>query len=229
MTAPLSRFDSLQSIVQQRTSIRAFRPDLVPEENIRDVFSLATRTPSNCNTQPWTVRIASGRTLKKLALALLTELEADQRSPDIPFNQDLYTQTYQERKFEHGKHLYGALSIERGDHAARWQKVIQRNMSFYDAPHVAFFYMPDWGNEREAADVGMFAQTVMLALTALGIGSCPQTSVSMFAEPIRRVLELDKSTKLLFALSFGYEDTTQPGSRTVQERAPLAEILTFFD
>jgi nitroreductase len=229
LTIEPSRFECLKCIAQERTSIRYYRPDAVPEAVIRDVFALASRTPSNCNTQPWVVRIASGRSLEHLITALTAALDADQRSPDIPFNQHLYTPIYQERKFEHGKHLYGALGIDRGDHAARWQKVIQRNMSFYGAPHVAFFYIPDWGTEREAADVGMYAQTVMLGLTALGIGSCPQTSVSMFTEPIRRVLGLDQSTKLLFGLPFGYEDTSQPGSRTLQERVPLDDTVSFFD
>ena len=46
------------------------------------------------------------------------------------------------------------------------------NFRFFDAPVVAFFMLPDGFGLREACDLGMFTQTVMLGLTAQGLGSC---------------------------------------------------------
>ena len=45
----------------------------------------------------------------------------------------------------------------------------------FDAPVVAL--LPDGFGLREACDLGMFTQTVMLGLTAQGLGSCPQTAL----------------------------------------------------
>jgi hypothetical protein len=41
--------------------------------------------------------------------------------------------------------------------------------------------MPEPFNTREAADIGMYAQTLMLALTARGIASCAQGALGLFS------------------------------------------------
>ena len=39
--------------IQQRKSIRAFKPDPVPKEILKEILELALRAPSWANTQPW--------------------------------------------------------------------------------------------------------------------------------------------------------------------------------
>ncbi|MEO1173804.1 MAG: nitroreductase family protein, partial [Myxococcota bacterium] len=39
--------------VRARRSIRAFLPEPLPDREMREMFELAGRAPSNCNTQPW--------------------------------------------------------------------------------------------------------------------------------------------------------------------------------
>ena len=51
-------------------------------------------------------------------------------------------------------------ALVRSDRAA----ATLRNFALFDAPHVAFLFLPAWAGMREAADVGMYAQTLMLAL-----------------------------------------------------------------
>jgi hypothetical protein len=46
---------------------------------------------------------------------------------------------------------------------------------FYDAPHVAFLFMPKLGDGvRTAGDIGMYAQTFLLSLTARPFQRCPR-------------------------------------------------------
>src|SRR3546814_13673540 len=80
--------------------------------------------------------------------------------------------------------------------------------------------MPDWCGVREAADVGMFAQSLMLALTAHGLASCPQSSLSHYAAVVKRELNIPDDMRLLFGLSFGYEDPDHPSNlvRRSEER-----------
>ena len=89
--------------------------------------------------------------------------------------------------------------------------------------------MPDWCGIREACDVGMYAQNLMLSMRAHGLASCPQTILGYDAESVRRELDIDSRLKLLFGISFGYEDPKLPENRIVPERATLAEQLTFHD
>ena len=101
-----------------------------------------------------------------------------------------------------------------------------RNFRFFDAPAVAFFTLPTGFGLREACDLGMFAQTVMLGLTAHGLGSCPQTALAFLVNVIRPTLGLGDNEQLMFGMSFGYPtDTAVNEVRT--ERAALEDVVTF--
>src|SRR4029077_19663614 len=109
------------------------------------------------------------------------------------------------------------------------QRVVEGNVRFFGAPHAAFFFLPAWSNERQAADLGMFAQSVMLSFISHGIGTCPQTSLGMFSETVRRELGIGADYKLMFGMSIGYPDTSDPFCRIDQGRAPLDEVIEFRD
>src|SRR3546814_1824640 len=72
---------------------------------------------------------------------------------------------YRTRQIDAAKALFSATGVKREDLAAR-QESFLGNFRFFGAPPVAFLSMPDWCCVREAADVAMFAQSLMLALTA---------------------------------------------------------------
>lgn len=216
---------AFEALVHARKSVRAFRPDPVPRALIDHIVRLASQAPSNCNTQPWTVHIASGDVRNSIADALIAAGEANNQSPDIPYHWQTYPEDLRERQAEHLSHQQAALGIERTDPDGRMM-VRRANMNLFGAPHAAFLFIPAWSNEREAADLGLFAQTLMLALTAFGLASCPQTSVGLQAAPIKRILGIDSSMRLMFAISFGYEQTGARAARLEQRRLPLDAFLT---
>ena len=88
-------------------------------------------------------------------------------------------------------------------------------------------FLPEPFGLREAADLGMYAQTLMLAMTAHGLGSCPQTALSFQVDFIREQLGLDASNKLLFGLSFGYPDPDAPVNSCTTDRAALSDTVIF--
>ena len=51
---------SVTEALRGRCSVRAFLPDPVPDEVIREVFDVARLAPSNSNTRPWHVSVVSG-------------------------------------------------------------------------------------------------------------------------------------------------------------------------
>ena len=124
--------------------------------------------------------------------------------------------------------LYQALGIERGDKQGRLRAYL-RNLEFFGAPHAVFIFMPDWCDIREAVDVGMYAQNLMLAMQSHGLASCPQTILGYDADSVRRELDVEDDLKLLFGISFGYEDTSLPENQIVPDRAELHESVKFHE
>lgn len=211
-------------VVSRRRSMRDFKSDPVPREIIDSVFGTAQRAPSNCNTQPWFVHVVTGETLEQLRQDLPAKFAAGEIALDFPYDGQ-YEGVYKERQYASATALYDSLGIARDQKAERnaW---FMRNFSFFDAPAVAFFTLPTGFGLREACDLGMFAQTVMLGLTAHGLGSCPQTALAFLANVIRPALSLGDHEQLMFGMSFGYPTDTAVNEVTT-ERASLADVVTF--
>lgn len=224
-TLELEFADGLEQVLKSRKSIRAFRSDPVPEQLIDRALELARWSPSNCNTQPWRVHLVGGEAAERLRGELLADHAAGKMAPEIPYLMNQYPPDFQRRQIAHVMCQQTALGIAREDTEAR-AKLSRGNMAFWNAPHVAFLFMPAFGNEREAADVGAFGQSLMLACEALGFGSCPQTSLGMMASTIKRVLGVGDDVKLLYGLAIGYPDEGRPAARLEQERLPLEQFVT---
>lgn len=217
--------NAFSEVIKQRRSVRGFLPKAASAETLDSIFSLAARSPSNCNTQPWVTHIASGPALETLREKMVANTMEGKMSLDYPY-EPKYPGVYQERQFDAANQLYSAMDIKREDKAKR-EEVFMRNYQFFGAPHAAFLFFDERFGLREAADVGMYAQSLMLSITAHGLASVPQTSLGFHADLVREVLGIDSNYKLLFGISFGYEDTENPINNARTGRAELSEN-TFF-
>jgi len=212
-------------VVAQRRSLRAFLPEPVPQAELDEIFSTALRAPSNCNSQPWLVHVVSGEKLDALRGSLPKRFLAGELSLDFPYD-GKYEGVYKDRQYGAAQALYDALGIAREEKDLR-QQAFMRNFTFFDAPHLALLFLPEPFGLREAADLGMFAQTIMLGLTAHGLGSCPQTALSFHADYLREQLSIDASNKLMFGISFGRPAPDDPANKCVTDRAELGDVVTF--
>ena len=225
MSEPLSA--AFEQIVRQRRSVRGFTDQVVPRETLERIFSLAGRAPSNCNTQPWDSYVVSGNTIETLRERLPQALMAGDYSMDFEYS-GKYDGVYKERQYDAAAQLYNAMGIERSDREARTE-AFARNFEFFGAPHAVFLFLRGDFGMREAADLGMYAQTLMLGFTAFGLASCPQTALSFNARLVREVLAVNPDYKLLFGISFGYEDKQEPANQCRVGRAALEQLTHFLD
>ncbi|PIE37622.1 MAG: nitroreductase [Gammaproteobacteria bacterium] len=218
--------DAIKALLTTRRSVRAFLPKPVAREVLEQVLTLAACTPSNCNTQPWLIHVVSGEPLEALRKELPKRFAQNDLSLDYPYS-GVYEGVYKQRQYASAQALYAAQGIERGDKDAR-RASFMRNFEFFGAPHVAFIFMPAAFGIREAADVGMYIQTLLLAMHGAGLGACPQTSLGFLSDPVREQLDIDTDEKLLIGISFGYPDPHAPVNRCQTERAAMAENVRFY-
>jgi len=217
---------SVDEAIRFRRSVRGFLPREVPEEILRDVFALAQWAPSNCNVQPWMPHVVSGGALKRVREALVAAGMRDEPiKPDWPAD-GKFTGIYRERQVGAAQALYGAMGVARSDTVGRKMAYI-RNHAFFDAPHAVFIFMPAPFDTREATDIGMYAQTLMLALTSRGIASCAQGALGLFPDIVRRELGLPPQLKLLFGVSLGYEDRSTRANAARVGRADVDDVVRF--
>lgn len=220
---------SYSEVVRLRHSVRGFLPTEIPDMVLTEIIEEAQLTPSNCNTQPWCVHIVSGEKRKELSSALMHSLRAKQYSLDFTFDKNSYPEPYRTRAFQQGRDYYQALGVEREDVLSRTE-IVERNVRFFDAPHVALLFMPVAGdNVRVASDVGMYAQTFLLSLAARSYAGVPQAALSYFADTVRSVLNVSDDLKLLFGISFGIPDTAHCSNLYREGRVSTKENVTWHE
>ncbi|MFE7116385.1 nitroreductase [Streptomyces sp. NPDC057654] len=234
LTTPADLSGSAEKLIRGRHATRAFHPEAVSEDTMRAIFSLAGAAPSNSNAQPWRVEIVSGAARERLAEALQAAHAERRVSVDFPYSDDMYAPAHLTRRAAFGEQLYGALGIGRDDHEAR-AAYDAESLRFYGAPHAAFLFVTGNngvpgeapGGARLAADAGGYMQTLLLAMAAYGVASCPQGLLSFYADTVRSELQVDGDGQLLVGISFGYADDAAPVNRITTERAPLEAVATF--
>lgn len=221
-----------KKIVNSRRSVRAYLPKPIDEATLKSIFATAQQAPSNCNSQPWLSAVVSGEKIERLREMIPAAFINGDISMDFPYA-GKYEGVYRDRQFAAANAMYSAMGIAREDKATRDAQFF-KNFTFFGAPHVVFLFLPACfvtdsnTGVREAADLGMYAQTLMLSMTAHGVGSCPQTALSFTADSLRKELDISEDYKLMFGISFGYSDEEDASSGAITDRAALEDCVRFY-
>ncbi|MGH1576390.1 nitroreductase [Planktotalea sp.] len=219
----MTQFETLNSLLKNRHSCRAFHDAPVPREQIEQIISTAGRVPSWCNAQPWQVVVTDKAQTKVFHEALALHMQTESPAPDIPFPSS-YSGAHQARRRECGFQLYDAVGIEKGDRVASGKQMME-NFNFFGAPHVALVTSGAELGPYGAMDCGGFITAFTLAAEALGIASIPQAAIASYAPLVRSHFGIGEDRILLCALSFGYANTDHPANSFRTNRAELSEIF----
>jgi nitroreductase len=212
---------SLIDAIYARRSVRGYLDREVPREVLDRIFEIAQQSPSNCNVQPWKVYIATGALKDRLRDQMVANTASGvPPNPDYEYRGD-FVDEYRKRQVECAVALYSNMGIERGDKEGRMRAVL-RNFEFFDAPYIAFIGMDQKFGTTVAIDVGMWAQTLMLTMVAFGLHSCPMGTMRNYPDMVREAFGIEDGTKILFGISFGYEDTSVAANATRTTRDPIS-------
>ena len=219
---------TLEDLLRRRRSCRAFLTQFVERATIERLLTLAQRTPSWCNTQPWQVVVTGGGATAKLAQALFEHAGSNpEPEPDIPFPPG-YTGVYLQRRRVCGFQLYGALGIERGDRE-RAAAQARENFRFFGAPHFALITTDATLGPYGSIDCGGYVSTFLLAAEALGLGAIPQAAVAGYSRWLRDYFELPPNRLVVCGISFGYADPAHRANAFRTERAELDDAVQWRD
>jgi nitroreductase len=219
---------TFEDVVYARRSVRAYLDKPVPRDVLERVFTIAQQTPSNCNIQAWQSFVASGATRDRIRRRLVDVVMAGEpHRPDYDYP-GKFEGEYRQRQVECAVAMYSEMGIGRDDKEGRVRASL-RNFELFDAPHVVFIGMHKNFGTTVALDVGMYAQTLMLAMTSQGIGSCAQGSMRYYPDIVRDEFGLTDDTRILMGISFGYEDPDAPVNRTRTTREPISTNVVFRD
>ncbi len=225
---PVDVAETPDEAIESRRSVRAFRPDPVDDDIIKDLLKLASRAPSGTNMQPWRVYVTRGAVKQAITDSIRN---SGIRAEKIAWNEykyypDKFFEPYLGRRRTVGFALYDALGIRRRE-VERMRAQHDRNFHFFDAPVGMIFTIDRRLNQGSWIDHGMFLQTLMIAARSRGLHTCPQAAFAPYHEQIRPILGVPDEEIITCGMALGYEDTSKPENNFRTERAPLEEWVTF--
>jgi nitroreductase len=104
-----------------------------------------------------------------------------------------------------------------------------RNWEFFRAPLACIVCMHRDLSLWDAMSVGMFVQTLLLALTERGLGSCVEVSVVGYPEIVRAELDIPEELSILSGLAVGYDDPDFAANKLKISRQRIGENAVFLD
>ena len=57
---------NFKELMKERHSCRRFQSKPIPQETLKEIISISLMSPSWCNSQPWTIYVASGNTIEEI-------------------------------------------------------------------------------------------------------------------------------------------------------------------
>ncbi len=193
------------SIIKGRQSIRAFLSKPVERDLVEEIIEIARWAPSYKNTQPWNVTVVAGEKKEALTELLISLLEkGEPPCPDLP-----EPGPWPKPEAERIEALYAmrrkATGLDLSDPEVV-RKAKKANFAFYGAPVALFLHqdgqLPLWS----LFDLGLFAENLMLAAHAKGLGSVPQAFVTDYARQTKEFLGIPQTHRLVLGISLGYPD-----------------------
>ena len=215
---------NVSEAVERRMSIRAFRPDPVPGEVVREILDKARRAPSGGNLQPWRVYALGGADLAEFKALVAAKMKAGvTETPEYSVYPPNLWEPLRKRRRDTGALRYEALGVGDKD-AAGQQALVEKNYEFFGAPVGLFFCLDRRCGPPQWSDVGMIMLTVMLLAVERGLDTCPQEIWSNWPKTIAEYVKLPDDHMVFAGMSMGYRDGDHVLSNLRTPRAPLEDF-----
>ena len=214
--------------IKTRRSIRKFTSEPVPRKDLEELIDIARWSPSYKNSQPWQAIILSGAKKKELSKKLVELLEnGKEPTPDLAA-----PTSWPEAEQNNIKNLLAKRMELTGIDLGAPEMIVKAkkaNFNFYYAPHAIYLFQDASLSEWSLFDIGLFAQSLMLAAHAKGLATVPQAFATDYAMEVKECLGIPTSKRLILGLSVGYPDMESPVNGYRTERVDADNIYSWLE
>lgn len=219
---------SYDEVVLGRRSIRGFKPDPVPLDLIKEILTMAMRSPSSMNTQPWNFTVVTGEPLNRIRAG-----NTERNMAGIPHSREFRTGTafegvHRERQIGVAKQLFSAMGIARDDAPARMDWVL-RGFRQFDAPMCVIITYDKTlsGSDDTPFDCGAVSTALVNAAWSRGLGAVINSQGIMQSPVVREHAGIADDQVIMKAIAIGWPDDSFPANAVVSERKRVEEAARF--
>ena len=215
-------------VVLGRRSIRGYQDKAVPQKLIEEILTLAMRSPSSMNTQPWNFTVVSGDVLDKIRAG-----NTERNLAGVPHSREFrignaFEGQHRDRQVGVAKQLFAAMGIAREDKEARHDWVL-RGFRQFDAPVcVIITYARELADSDDTAfDCGAVTTALVNAAWSRGLGAVINSQGIMQSPVVREHAGIADDQVIMKAVALGWPDDSFPANAVVSERKSVAEAARF--
>jgi nitroreductase len=181
----------LKQAIESRTSVRVYKKEPVPLEDLKEMIRLASLAPSVANSQPWTFVIVTNKTLlEDMARKVVRQLE------NIPENEsraakNIKSQVEWFATFFQDAPALIAVAME------KYESVLEKGVLMDHDEVNRIRNYPDFQS------AGACIQNMLLAAVDMGYGACWLSAPMMAKDTLEKMLGLEEKFKLTAFVAVG--------------------------
>lgn len=213
--------------IGQRYSVRDFKSDPVPKKTLVKILETALRSPSAGNGQPWQIFVAGGAVTETITQAYL-----DRFTKDIPGKPEIsglpptqQPQAMQDRMKQITAGRLKLLGLNPQDNAAM-KSYREIGGRLFRAPVLIILCMDKALTTWSVFDLGLFAQTIMLAARGYGVDSIIAGAFVSQPDILRKELGIPDNLQIATGIGLGYQNPKSIINTYRSPRRPLQEVMT---
>ena len=211
---------NFKELMKERHSCRKFQSKPIPEEILKDIITISLDSPSWCNSQPWNIYVASGKTMEEIRKEWISK--GDQKIKgyaDIPPGH--------RTDFSERSQAVMAKFYKQWDDFPK-KEAEECNPHIFNAPTMVYLTLPKGHTKYSVLDLGTIEMAIMLAAKDHGVDSIPAYTTIMYPDVLRKYLKISDKEDIVIGIALGYEEKCQINEhRSV--KINLDEVCHFFN
>lgn len=215
----------LLKAIQERKSIRAFKPDPVPKERIEEILRYANLAPSAINLQPWEFIVVTGEEKERLSRRLIKAYREKQISCS-PGNVKPLPKSIAKRGAK-TLELMNPYFKEMGVDPDRM--INEGSCNFYGAPVAIFICLDNSFPKSRFVDIGIALGYLILTAHEFGLGTCPIGLIVAYEDEIKDLLNIPENKMVVIGIALGYPDLKSPINRFKSPREDIGNFIRWIE
>ena len=219
---------ALDTLVQERRSIRGYQDKPVSKELIAEIIGVAKGAPSSMNTQPWFFHVVTGEPLERIregnTAKMMSGANVDR---EIKMNHG-YEGAYRQRQVDIAKQLFAVMGIARED-AEKRQDWVMRGFRQFDAP-VSIVMTCEKSMEHDTIcpfDLGAAVYGLVLAAWTRGLGTVINGQGIMQSSVVREHAKIPDDQTIMTCIALGWPDFEFAANDVKSVREENENFVTF--
>jgi nitroreductase len=212
--------------IKKRKSVRAYTPDPVSKDVMKELLEAAILAPTGSNLQPFKFYVAGGEGKKRLDEVLLKCVdEGEKTSNELQMSREGGDEEAQNKMNSRRMDLMREVMDILRNNDVPIENFARGSFHYFGAPVAIFVTMDQSLAENALVAIGAAVQNLMLVACDKGLGTCWIGMALMYSTQIRETLGIPESERIITSLALGYPDDEAPINTFKAGRDDLDEFV----